>query len=64
MLRWISLGTDNCWDIYGRVRKNTTPKLNRTHDSMETICQRYHCYNKININRSCFNNTQHLQQKH
>ena len=63
-MRWycdgVPLGTGNCWDIYGSVGKNTTPKINRIHDPMETICQRYHCCNKININRSCFNDTQHL----
>ena len=46
------------------LARTLIPKINRIHDSMETICRRYHCYNKININRLCFKNTQHLPQGH
>ena len=50
--------------IMVELERTLLPRLTEIYDSMETVCRRYHCCNKINIRRSFFNDTQHLPLEH
>ena len=42
------------------LERTLVPRLTECMTPWKTMCQRYYCHNKININRLCFNDTQHL----
>ena len=46
------------------LERTILPRLTEYMTPWKMMCQRYYCHNKININRLCFNDTQHLPQEH